>query len=164
MWVAIHKCMEAVLAISLYSYLYLKIAKKTMYFLLSLMFSLQQNWRTRGQNRFCSEVAGRGHKQCVYIWDKDKKLKWWYIIHFLLHLAFSICSIATSIYFYLENFPCQYIKSFPSFSGIQLCRYTIIYFINPYFRTWSCFQFFVVTTSAVRNTYILKDGMHRFKK
>jgi hypothetical protein len=51
MWVAIHKCMEAMLGISLYSYLYLKLAK-TLFFLLSLMFSLQQNQRTRGQNRF----------------------------------------------------------------------------------------------------------------
>jgi hypothetical protein len=42
MWVAIHKCMEAMLGISLYSYLYLKLTKTY------LMFSLQQNWRTRG--------------------------------------------------------------------------------------------------------------------
>jgi hypothetical protein len=49
--------MEAILRISLYSYLYLKLAKNGMYFLLSLMFSLQQNWR-RGQNRFCLEASG----------------------------------------------------------------------------------------------------------
>jgi hypothetical protein len=41
MWVAIHKCMEAMLGISV------KLAKM-LSFLLSLMFSLQQNWRTRG--------------------------------------------------------------------------------------------------------------------
>jgi hypothetical protein len=46
--------MEAVLGISLYSYLYLRLAKNALSFLLSLMFSLQQNWR-RGQNRFCLE-------------------------------------------------------------------------------------------------------------
>jgi hypothetical protein len=34
MWVAIHMCMEAMLAISLYSYLYFKLAKR--YVLLSL--------------------------------------------------------------------------------------------------------------------------------
>jgi hypothetical protein len=34
-WVAIHKCMEATLGISLYSYLYLKLSK-TLFFLLSL--------------------------------------------------------------------------------------------------------------------------------
>jgi hypothetical protein len=54
--IVIHMCMEAILGISLYSYLYLKLAK-TLSFLLSLMSSLQQNWR-RGQNRFCLEVRG----------------------------------------------------------------------------------------------------------
>jgi hypothetical protein len=51
MWVAIHMCMEATPGISLYSYLYLKLAKM-MSFLLYLMLSLQHNWKTRGQNRF----------------------------------------------------------------------------------------------------------------
>jgi hypothetical protein len=51
MWFVIHICMEAMLGISLYSYLYLKLAKM-------LCVSLQQNWRTRGQNRFCLEVDG----------------------------------------------------------------------------------------------------------
>jgi hypothetical protein len=46
MWVAIHKCMEAMLGICLYSYLYLKLAKM-LSSLLSLMFSLQQNRRTK---------------------------------------------------------------------------------------------------------------------
>jgi hypothetical protein len=41
--------MESMLGISLYSYLYLKLAK-TLSSLLSLMFSLQQNQRTRGWN------------------------------------------------------------------------------------------------------------------
>jgi hypothetical protein len=40
MWVAIHKCMEATLGISLYSYLYPKLAKNDMSAFLSLMFSL----------------------------------------------------------------------------------------------------------------------------
>jgi hypothetical protein len=32
------------------------------------MFSLQQNWRTRWQNRFCPEVkVGRGRSQTMYI-------------------------------------------------------------------------------------------------
>jgi hypothetical protein len=70
--------MEAMLEISLYSYLYLKLVKM-LFFLLSLMFSLQQNWR-RGKNRFCLEagdmgrkgwvVEGRGKrwlKQCIHI-------------------------------------------------------------------------------------------------
>jgi hypothetical protein len=61
MWVAIHKCMEAMLGIFLYSYLYLKLAKSFL-FLLSPVFSLQQNQRTRGQNRCCLE-AGVGEGQ-----------------------------------------------------------------------------------------------------
>jgi hypothetical protein len=60
MWTAIHKYMEAMLGISLYSYLYPKSAKNAMSFLLSLKFSLQQNWK-REQNRFCLEASeGRG--------------------------------------------------------------------------------------------------------
>jgi hypothetical protein len=61
-WFAIHMCMESTLGISLYSYLYLKLAK-TPSFLLSLMFSLQQNWI----------------KQCIHMSkcknDKKKKEK-----------------------------------------------------------------------------------------
>jgi hypothetical protein len=49
--------MEAMLRISLYSYLYLKLVKNAMSFLLSLMSSLQQNWRRR-QNRFCLDTMG----------------------------------------------------------------------------------------------------------
>jgi hypothetical protein len=52
-WVVIHLCMEAMLGISLYSYLHLKLAKKKKFFLLSLMSFLLQNWRTRGWNSFC---------------------------------------------------------------------------------------------------------------
>jgi hypothetical protein len=33
-------------------------SKNAMSFILSLMFSPQQNWRTRGQNRLCLEVGG----------------------------------------------------------------------------------------------------------
>jgi hypothetical protein len=44
MWVAIHMCMEEMLA--------------KQYVLLSLMFSLQQNQRTRRLNRFCPEAGG----------------------------------------------------------------------------------------------------------
>jgi hypothetical protein len=57
--VVIHMCMEAMLGISLCSYLYLKLAKM-LSFLLSLMFSLQQNWRRRWQNRICLEASGVG--------------------------------------------------------------------------------------------------------
>jgi hypothetical protein len=41
MWVVIHKCMEAILGISLYSYLYLKLAKMIYisYYLLCFLFN-----------------------------------------------------------------------------------------------------------------------------
>jgi hypothetical protein len=76
--VVIHMCIEAMLGICLYSYLYLKLAKM-MSFLLSLMFSLQQNWRAREWNRFCLEARRMGGgggggggrerwpKQCMHI-------------------------------------------------------------------------------------------------
>jgi hypothetical protein len=70
MWVAIHMCMEATLGISLYRYLYLKLAKNAISFLLCFKFSLQQNQRTRGLNRFCLEVRrgrGRWPKQCMHM-------------------------------------------------------------------------------------------------
>jgi hypothetical protein len=58
-WVIIHKCMETRQGISLYSYLHLKLAKM-LFFFLSYMFYLQQNWRTRGKNRFYLEAVGDG--------------------------------------------------------------------------------------------------------
>jgi hypothetical protein len=62
--------MEAMLGISLYSYLYPKLAK-TLSFLLSLMFSLQQNQR-RGQNRFSLEAGDLGVSVVVVVrWHKQ---------------------------------------------------------------------------------------------
>jgi hypothetical protein len=55
MWVVTHMCMETTQGISPCSYLHLKLAK--MLFFLSYMFFLQQNQRTRGQNRFYPEVG-----------------------------------------------------------------------------------------------------------
>jgi hypothetical protein len=55
MWVVIHMCMEAMLGISLYSYLYLKLAKM-LSFLLSLVFS-----STKSENKRVEQVLpGRG--------------------------------------------------------------------------------------------------------
>jgi hypothetical protein len=71
MWIAIHKCMEAMLGISLYSYLYPKLTK-TICLSYYLLFFLQWN-RRRGQNRFWLEVGGvrwdrgRWHKQCTHM-------------------------------------------------------------------------------------------------
>jgi hypothetical protein len=65
-WVVIHTCMETTQEICLYRYLYLKLAKNAMFFLLSFMFFLLQNRRKGGQNLFCPEgrlgIRGRWHK------------------------------------------------------------------------------------------------------
>jgi hypothetical protein len=78
MWFAIHKFMEAILGISLYSYLYPKLTKMIHLSYLSLMISLQQN-QIRGWNKFCLEAGGWGglkssgdggrrwHKQYIYM-------------------------------------------------------------------------------------------------
>jgi hypothetical protein len=60
MWVVIHSYMEIMLGISLYSYLYPKLEKMLSFL---FMFSLQQNQRTIGQNRFCLEVGVRGGRE-----------------------------------------------------------------------------------------------------
>jgi hypothetical protein len=84
MWVVIYMCMEALLWISMYSYFYVKLAKPCFsYYLLG--FSLQQNQRTRGWNRFCLEAGSRGGCQsqqwdlaCVNwhlaLWESSKEL------------------------------------------------------------------------------------------
>jgi hypothetical protein len=62
MWSAIYIYMEAMLIISLYNQSLSQTSKNIMSFLLYLMFSLQQNLRTRGWKRFCLETEwGRLH-------------------------------------------------------------------------------------------------------
>jgi hypothetical protein len=68
MWIAIHKFMEAMLEISLYSYLYLKLAKMLClsYYLLCFLFN---EIRTRGRNRFYLQAwwgRGGGVAQTMY--------------------------------------------------------------------------------------------------
>jgi hypothetical protein len=58
-WVVIHICIVTTLGIFLY-YLYLKLEKNAIFFLLSLMFFLQQSRRTRRQNRSCLQVGVGG--------------------------------------------------------------------------------------------------------
>jgi hypothetical protein len=65
MWVAIHMCMEAMLRISLHSYLYLKPAK-TLSFLLFFMFSLQQNWIQEGGTGSAQKREWREGDQTMY--------------------------------------------------------------------------------------------------
>jgi hypothetical protein len=66
MWVVIHKCVEAILGVSLYSYLYPKLAKTLWlsYYLLCLLFNkigeegrIGSAWKLRG---WVQEGGGRG--------------------------------------------------------------------------------------------------------
>jgi hypothetical protein len=59
-WVAIHKCMEAALGISLYSYLYLKLAKMLClsYYLLCFLFN--QIREQEGRTGSAQKKAGGG--------------------------------------------------------------------------------------------------------
>jgi hypothetical protein len=62
MWVVTHKCMEAMLGISLYSYLYLKLPKTPClsYYLLYFLF---KKIREQEGGRFSPKVCeGRWHK------------------------------------------------------------------------------------------------------
>jgi hypothetical protein len=52
--VVIHICMETTQRLSLYSYLYLKLAKTPCFSCYSFMLFLLQNLITGGRNRFCS--------------------------------------------------------------------------------------------------------------
>jgi hypothetical protein len=68
-WVVIHKCMEATLGLSLYSYLF-QSSKNAISFLLSLMFSLQQNWIQEGEQVLPESGVGRWGrwpKQCMHM-------------------------------------------------------------------------------------------------
>jgi hypothetical protein len=49
MWVAIHMCMEAMLGISLYSYLYLKLAKYYVFLIISYVFSSTNSENKRAE-------------------------------------------------------------------------------------------------------------------
>jgi hypothetical protein len=64
-WVAIHKCMEAMLGISLYSYLYLKLAKHYVFLIMSHDFS-----STKSENKRAKLVLPRSRgevAQTMYI-------------------------------------------------------------------------------------------------
>jgi hypothetical protein len=74
MWVAIHMCMEVTLGISLYSYLYLKLAKTIclsyylFYFLLNKIG--EEGGRGSAWKRRFGGLGGWGrkwHKQCIHM-------------------------------------------------------------------------------------------------
>jgi hypothetical protein len=70
MWVVIHMCMEATLGISVYSYLYLKLAKMLClsYYLLCFLFNKirEQKGRTGSAQKWGLGM-GRWSKQCIYM-------------------------------------------------------------------------------------------------
>jgi hypothetical protein len=55
MWDAIHKCMEAMLGISLYSYLYLSLAKCYIFLIVSYVLS-----STKSENKRVNKMRRRG--------------------------------------------------------------------------------------------------------
>jgi hypothetical protein len=65
MWVSISKCMEAMLGISLCSYLYLKLAKTLVFLIISSVFS-----STKSENKRSEQVlprsGGMGVAQIMY--------------------------------------------------------------------------------------------------
>jgi hypothetical protein len=68
-WVVVYMCIEATLEISLYSCLYLKLAK-TLSFLLSLMFSLQKIREQEGRTGSAWKWVWRDVrwlKQCIHM-------------------------------------------------------------------------------------------------
>jgi hypothetical protein len=67
MWIAIHKCMEAMLGISLYSYLYLKLAKmiRLSYYLLCFLYNKIRE--QDGGIGSAQKWQGRWSKQCTHI-------------------------------------------------------------------------------------------------
>jgi hypothetical protein len=69
MWIAIHMCMEAMLGISLYSYLYLKLAKTLClsYFLLCFLFNKIREEEGRRDSSQKRGLRGRWHKQCKHM-------------------------------------------------------------------------------------------------
>jgi hypothetical protein len=66
MWVAVHKCMEAVLRISLYSYLYLKLAKTLCLFYYLLCFSSPKSDNKRVEQVLLEVEGGRNTAQSMY--------------------------------------------------------------------------------------------------
>jgi hypothetical protein len=100
MWVAIHTCMEAMLGISLYSCLYLKLAKTLcLYYLLCFLFNKIQE--QEGGTRSATKHGGR---QTMYTQvskcknDKIKKIKILPITRVIINIlmAETLCTLTWS--------------------------------------------------------------------
>jgi hypothetical protein len=79
-WVAIHKCMEAMLGISLYSYIYLKLAKTLClsYYLLCFLFNKigeKQEGTVSAQKTVGGCGGRRWPKQCIHVSVNVKMIK-----------------------------------------------------------------------------------------
>jgi hypothetical protein len=78
MWVVTHMCMEAMLGISLYNYLYLKLAKTLClsYYLLPFVFNkIEEECRACSAWKWGCGGAGRGRDgpNNVYTYDQDMR-------------------------------------------------------------------------------------------
>jgi hypothetical protein len=60
MWVAIHMCLEAMLGISLYSYLHLKLAKIIFFLIIAYVFSSKKTENKRAEQVLPRSSAGWG--------------------------------------------------------------------------------------------------------
>jgi hypothetical protein len=77
MWAAIHKCIEAMLGISLYSYSYLKLTKMLVFLIISYVFSSTKSENKRSKQILPkSVVGGRWPKQYIHLSKcKNDKIK-----------------------------------------------------------------------------------------
>jgi hypothetical protein len=62
MWVAIHMCMEATKGTSLYSYLYLRLAKTLCFLIISCIFSSTKSQNKRAEQILQDRGWGGGRK------------------------------------------------------------------------------------------------------
>jgi hypothetical protein len=69
MCVVIHMCMEAMLGISLYSYLYVKLAKRYVFLIFSYVFSSTKSKNKRVEQVLPGSGGGRAEmaKQCIHM-------------------------------------------------------------------------------------------------
>jgi hypothetical protein len=66
-WVAIHKCMEAMLGISLYSYPYLNEQEHYVFLIISYVFLFDKIREQEGGTGSTWKGGGGWHKQCIHI-------------------------------------------------------------------------------------------------
>jgi hypothetical protein len=77
MWIVIHICMEAMLGIFLYSYLYLNVAKIYVFLIISYIFSSTKLEKNRVEYilLISGGCGGRWPKQCIHMSVNVKMMK-----------------------------------------------------------------------------------------